>query len=164
MSVTGQTSVSYAPGYQREGMRGRSNNVNGEQVFSRVAEAAIKAGRFVIGGTDPLTQCTNVANSTDIPGKLLGVAMWDPGMEPASPEYAAGAMVSILRKGIVWMKAEDAVAFGASPYVRYTAGSSEVGRVRSDGDSSKAAALTSARFLNATSGSDGWVEVEINIP
>lgn len=164
MSATGQTSVSYAPGYRVEGMVSRNAPLLSEQKISRLAEAAVKPGRFVIGGTDPTTQCTVVGASGDVTAKILGVVLWDPAQEPGT-SYAAGTMVTIVKRGVVWMKAEDAVTFGNSPYIRYTVnGALDVGRVRSDADTSKAAVAANCRFLNATSGSDGWVEVEINIP
>lgn len=164
MPATGQQSVSFAPGYQREGMLSNNQPFDAE-LCSRVAEVAIKAGRFVIGGTDPITQCVLPSAAGNIPGKLLGIAMWDPSMEPASPEYAIGAMVTIVKKGKVWMKAEDAVTFGNTVFVRYTVnGGLDVGRVRSDADTAKAGELLASKFHNTVGGTEGWVEVEINLP
>jgi len=86
--------------------------------------------------------------SGDIGGKTWGVALSHVAQEPGSVGYAHASSVSILNKGRVYMVAEDAVSAGGSVYVRYTANGAgkDVGQVRSDADSSKAAELTRAKF------------------
>lgn len=167
MAATGQTSVTYANTYQREGAIAEGSVIDVEKV-SRIADAAIPAGRFVVVGATASKSCKLPAASGDIGGKTFGIAMWDESKEPNSSgsDYDASEMVTIVQKGIVWMKAEDAVTEGGAVYVRYTAGAggNTVGRVRSDGDSSKAAALEGAKFLDTTSGTDGWTRVQVNLP
>jgi hypothetical protein len=165
MAATGQTSVTYTNTYQREGKATGGAPVKFE---SRFADAAIPAGRFVVIGATASKSCKLPAASGDVGNKTLGVAIWDEAKEPNSSgsDYDAGEMVSIGYEGEFWFKAEDAVTEGGAVYVRYTAGSGSqtVGRVRSDADTSKAAALEGAKFMNSTSGTDGWVRVRVSLP
>jgi hypothetical protein len=129
-----------------------------------VSEAQqIPFGRFVCRdeahGDD---YCRLPRLSTDIDGSCLGVAVSHTAQEPGTTGYANHSSVSILNKGRIWMVAEDAVTLGDAVYVRYTAnGATKLpGMVRSDDDSSKAAALARAKFAS-TAGAGELVLVEL---
>lgn len=103
--------------------------------------------------------------STDLSGNLaLGIAHRDSSKAPNANGYADGSIIPILRKGRVWMIAEDAVSAGGAVYVRYSAGAGEYqGAVRSDADGSDAAVLSGARFYSSA-GAGELVIVELNLP
>jgi len=123
--------------------------------------AAIPFGRFVcLGSAD--SECALPAASGDIGNKTWGVAVAHTAQEPGAG-YARYANVSILNKGRVWMYAETNCALSDTVYVRYTANGAgkDVGQVRNDDDTSKAASLARARFVTtATAGELVLVELE----
>lgn len=125
-------------------------------------EQVIPFGRFVCRdeahGDD---YCRLPRLSTDIDGSCFGVAVSHTA-QSGTDGWEHGSSVTILNKGRVWMTAEDAVTLGDAVYVRYTANGTgkDVGQVRSDADTSKAAALTRAKFAS-TAGAGELVLVEL---
>lgn len=80
------------------------------------------------------------------------------------PAYPISRPFSVLRKGRVWVHAEQAVSPTDQVFVRYTAaGDNVVGNVRKDADTAKAALLKGARFASITTDA-GLVLLEINLP
>ena len=159
-----QTAVSQVPAVAREGMRADSGFGD---VLSRIAEVDIPAGRVVTLGTDIGEAKLPVATGNITDGSQLGISLFDASREPhtTTAEYDATDMIPVLRKGRVWMVAEDAVAEGNSVFVRFTAGGAEeLGRVRSDADTADAVALPGAIFRSTTTGADELVLVEVNLP
>jgi hypothetical protein len=136
-------------------------------VLSRVAETDLPAGRVVTKGTDE-KEAKLPAAAADITGKdVLGITVFDASREPhtATDEYEATDVIPVLRRGRIWMVAEDAVTEGDDVYVRHVAaGAEELGRVRSDADGTDAAILPGSTFRTSTSGADQLVVVEINLP
>lgn len=125
-------------------------------------EQVIPFGRFVCRdeahGDD---YCRLPRVSGDIDGSTFGVAISHTAQSDLTG-WAHASSVGILNKGRVWMVAEDAVTLGDAVYVRYTAnGATKLpGMVRSDADTSKAAALTRAKFAS-TAGAGELVIVEL---
>ncbi len=163
-----QTSMSNAPVAGREGML-YDNPDRMVSAFVEIA-AGIKAGRAVVKGTN--SKGTLAGDGAILPTStglvtagLLGFSMWDPSLEPGSPEYPQYAQISIVQRGRIWMIAEDAVTKYAPVFVRFTAaGAEELGRVRSDADGADAVAAPGCRYLTTTSTTNQLVLVEINLP
>lgn len=88
-----------------------------------------------------------------------GIALRDSAKQPNAGGHAAQAPVKLRNKGRVAVICEDAFSVGDGVYVRYASGSggSTLGAIRTDGDSSSAAALSRAKFV--TSGSAGEIAI-----
>jgi len=129
--------------------------------ISRLVElaAGIPAGVMVTrdGATDEETQCllpTAAADLTD--DHLLGITLYDASKEPGTNagdnEYDDEEAVPVLRRGRVWVIAEDDVTVeaGAQCYVRHTSGTgTQLGAFRMDADTAAAAAISNCRFVTA---------------
>jgi len=159
-----QTSVSDEMGYGREGMIADTRN---RTVETRVVEADLPAGRFVVKGTVDKGAILPSATGNITNGDLLGVTVFDSSKEyvSATHEYEQYDTVPVLRKGTVWMMAEDACTEGDAVFVRFTAGAGEeCGRVRSDADTADAVAAPSCVFRSSTTSTDELILVEVNLP
>lgn len=160
-----QTAYTVDPAVGREGALVDASLA--KDVLSRAAEGAINAGRFVINGTSVGRQAKVPAASGDITAnKVLGVTLYDAAKETAEPEFADEDELPILASGKVWMLTEDAMTAGNPVFVRHTAGGAGQvpGRIRSDLDTNKAIALPEVRLLTSSSGVDGLVQVQLNLP
>ncbi len=70
--------------------------------------------------------------------------------DAANPGYAAYSAMSVIRKGLIYVKVENAVSPGGLPYVRFTANATEqLGSFRADTDSGDAVALPHSVFESA---------------
>lgn len=82
------------------------------------------------------------ASSADV-ARLAGAIVYNPTVAVAATgeDYAAGAILPILREGIIWLVTEQALTVGSNPFVRYAtgAGGSVKGVLRTDADTSTAA-------------------------
>lgn len=166
-----QTSVAADPSVAYEGLIfGSGASDRAGYIVSETA--GISPGRFVAQGSSDGT-CILPAASTDITGNAaLGVAVFDPTLPtnwPASSytvQYHAGQACQVLRKGRIWVYAEEAVTPASSVYVRYASGSlgTVLGRFGDSGtDTSTRALLPNARFCTSTTAA-GLVLLEINLP
>lgn len=77
-----------------------------------------------------------------------GVTMADFAKTSYSAKYHRNSMISVLRKGYIFVVVEEAVVKGDQPYVRYASGSggTQLGSFRKSADTSTAAALPNARY------------------
>lgn len=166
-----QTSVSNNPQTAYEGQ------VDGDAIsnviITKIANpsSGLSAGRGIkyVSGSD--TKCDLPGGSTDITDvtKFLGVTIFQEAMTGSWPTtattgiYQQGQLVSILKRGFIWVFAEVAVALTDTVYCRYTAGSfSVIGRFTNTSDSSSAAAVPTAKFATSTTGA-GLVKLAINL-
>ncbi len=161
------TPPTVAPPIGREGLIADSGT---KHVDSRLVElaAGLKAGRVVVKGTGD-QQVLLPTTTGEVTGGTARITLYDAMHEPFSPstdtEYGDKQAVPALRRGQVWMLAEDAVAPGGDVFVRFVAtGGEELGRVRSDADGGDAVALPGAAFDTTTSGTDELVIVSYNSP
>lgn len=153
----------------REGACGDLQN---STIVTRFVDEAngVKPGRFVAKEDDGDKHVGLPDASGDVTGYLIqGVSLLDEGRDPlragTNGEYLDNEPLPVLRKGTVWMLAEDAVSAGGAVFCRHTAaGAEELGRVRSDADTSDAVAVPGCVFLTSTSGTDELVLVEVNLP
>lgn len=91
------------------------------------------------------------------PANTLGVAGAD------VPAYPALTAFGVIRKGVIWVWAEEAVVPTDQVFVRHTAAGNEVpGNFRNDDATATCALLKGARFLTETTAA-GLVQVEINL-
>lgn len=98
--------------------------------------------------------CRLPRQSGDIGGATIGVTV-EPHLEPDSEGWAPHSVVAIMEEGCIWMVCETDFTPASAVYVRYTAsGDNLPGGLRTDDDTSKAAAFTRARFDNSGSAGD----------
>ena len=140
-----------------------------EMTVSPIAQGTIPAGRWV--GRDS-ADADNEGSLPDAAAEItatgFGVSVYDAKKEDGS-SYAQYESVLALKRGTIWVLAEDAVAHGGAVYARHTAGASltDLGRFRSDdgdeGGGALAALVPSARWeSSATAGN--LAKMSINLP
>jgi hypothetical protein len=74
--------------------------------------------------------------------------------------------ISVVRRGMIWMVAEEAIALTDAPFFRYADGADGTGRgtVRTDADTASARdGTTFAKFMTAQATPGGLVLVKINL-
>ncbi len=169
MSV--QTTVSNNPSIAYEGMVSESRP---SQIITKIMETAAgeSAGRFVAQGTAD-NQCKALAAIASVTGyPALGFLIYDPSRPTNWPAtaytkaYRVGDSCAILRKGCIWLIAEEAVTPADDVYVRAISGAyTVIGRVGTSSDSSACGLLaqSQARFMT-TAAAGGLVLVELNLP
>ena len=137
---------------------GGNATVTSTGLFTSVTSLYIPAqsgtgGTFTIGTGDahgPIDACAS------------GVPVFTPSR--SSLTYAAGEVASLLRRGRIWVSAEEAVTEGGPVYVRMTAtGDESVGAFRTTPDSTDCALLRRARWASTTSAA-GLALLELNLP
>lgn len=108
----------------------------------------------------------------EVTGKVaLGVALLDQATEnvlvssgQTEVGYSPQSTMSILRRGRVYVKVEDAVLAGGNVYVRHVAGAGEqLGAFRSDADGGDADVLPYSRYKSGA-GAEGLAILEIALP
>lgn len=74
-------------------------------------------------------------------------------------------VASVLRRGRIWVRVEEAVSVGDPVFFRHTAGAggSELGAFRNDADTATCDQVTSAAWLQGSAGA-GVALLELNIP
>lgn len=158
--------LSYAE--QAKGFDGMLADMGPKEVISRAAEGAVPFGKFVVLGTDKDNQAKLPAASGDIVAqKVLGVSLHDHARESQNDGLAAGYLtkesMSILKKGMVYVTAEEAVTPSDTVYVRHTVnGALTVGSVRKDADTDKAVALAGLRFMSSA-GAGELVKLSVDL-
>lgn len=126
---------------------------------------AIDFGLFVCIDSNNTNNCKLPGAATDVTGRVAGgFTILTHGREQTDNGYALNTMCQYLRRGAIWVKAEEAMAKGDTVYVRYLSGTgTTIGAVRNDADSTTCAALDGASVLQYDS-TTGLVEIDINLP
>lgn len=142
-------------GEMSKGFAGMLADMVNHEVISRACEnAKIGFGRFVCLGTSKDSQAKLPAAAGDVAAlTTLGVALHDHARESVNDSLEAGynqyENMSILKKGHVWVVAEQDVSPTDTVHVRHTTnGTLTPGGVRKDVDTANAVALSKARFLS----------------
>ena len=136
---------------QERAFDGLKGNIGPDTVMSYAAEGVIEFGRFTALGTDKEKQVILPAAALDITDltRKRGVALQSHANENPknglAPRYLDKATVSVLTKGPVYVKVEDAVTPLSDVFVRFQNGNE--GLFRSDADTANAAQLANARWL-----------------
>ena len=137
---------------QSKALDGMKGHIGPDTVTSFAAEGAngIEFGRLVVRGTDKEKQCKLPAAALDITSlkAKLGVALQTHAIENpkdgSAPKYPQYKTVSVLEKGTVYVKVEDAVTVDSDVYVNFQNG--DEGLFRSDAGGGDAAQLADARW------------------
>lgn len=145
------------------GFRGQPLGVGPEQIAGKTAEEAMNFGVAVVQGTEDREVLLPSTGSQ----RCLGVTLRSNYFrdDGAATDVLATEPVNVLEQGEVYVLVEDAVSAGGAAYFRHTAngGNTELGRFRSDADSSNADLLPNAHFK--TSADAGGIAVlKINLP
>lgn len=117
-----QTSVT-AQGLPTAGMKASAGK---DHVVSKVAQGAVRFGRFVCLGTDPDKQAKVPAAAADITtyNKNIGVALHSHAEESSlsgDPQYPDKAVLSVMSHGKVYVPPEQDVLPSDPVYVRFAA-------------------------------------------
>lgn len=148
-----------------------AGQVVGEIPFTRdrQAEVAVIAGLFCVQGTGD-AECKLPTSSAEV-AKGLGIApskvVHDSNFPiggSSTATYQIGDSIDLVPVGVMWVRVEEAVDAGDTPYVRYDtgAGGSQKGAFRKSADTSTAASI-SGRYLTSAE-EDGLAQVYINLP
>lgn len=146
---------------------------------SRYSAAVIPFGRLVALDTNPgkvklPAAATDILDANSESRPVEGIVISTQAIQEQAtntlgvananvPAYPIGYNFSVLRKGRVWVWAEEAVTPADQVFVRHTAaGNNKPGNFRQDADTANAALLKGARFMSTTTGA-GLVLVEINL-
>lgn len=161
-----QTSVASTPAVAIEGMGKGDANV--EHTISLEVDA--NNGRLVVMGTADGRGKLPTAAVEITGGKALGVTRYQPMRMvnwPAgvSVPFPNGSTAPLIRRGLVWVKVEEAVAQGDPVFVRHAsgAGGTALGAFRKSADTTTAAQLPGAVYRTSAS-ANGLALVEVNLP
>ena len=162
-----QTSVGYNPAVAIEGQVADLNNVD---MRSYAAGVDITNGRFVVMGAADGRCKLPTATGQITGGTALGIAVYDPMKMPNWPAgttvpYPQGTTVPVIRKGVVWVKVEEAVAPGDPVFIRFAsgAGGTALGSFRKSADTATAVQYPGAVYLD-TAGANGFARVDLSAP
>jgi hypothetical protein len=133
-----------------------------------IADAEVKPGVFVTKGTGERgvklpAAVADVSNSKLVRGFVIRDLSKEAD-ENGKIVYKAKDAVSVLRKGRIWAKCENAFTHTDSVYVRITASSPnlQLGQIRTDADTSNAVLLSGVKILNSGSaGQLALLEVDL---
>jgi hypothetical protein len=164
-----QTSYSTQPDQAFAGLLG---DVGPHDALSRAFQAGASPrdvspfGVAMVAGTDPVTQAKLPTATAQV---FLGIAVHKH-RDPVDRDDASttgiedGDTMSLLTKGRVWVRVEEAVAPGDAVYFRHTqVGAEQAGAFRNDADGGDADQITSARWASVATGA-GIALLEINVP
>ena len=162
------------------GQLGMLGDASENNIVSRYAAAAIPVGRVVVfdttnGKVKLPAAATDILDANSESRPVEGVIVHSQAIESQAantlgvaganvPAYPANYEFSVLRKGVIWVWAEEAVTITDQVFVRHTAaGNEKPGNVRNDAATVTCALLKGARFASVTTGA-GLVLLEVNLP
>lgn len=121
-----------------------ASNMNGTVLETRFAAAQINFGTAVVqraAPADGVDQCANPAATADVTARFRGIAVHDETVRNGFG-YEINRPVKYMRRGLIWMVAEAAIAQDTSGFVRFAAGSfATLGALRADADTASAVQL-----------------------
>lgn len=163
-----QTTITRAPVVAAEGMIADSNTI---AVDSRVAQAGIAPARavcFHTGDNPDLVRAPAATGEVTTAGQLKGVTMWD-NTQLTNP-YTAGDPLPVLKTGVIWVLAEEAVSPLSPVFVRFAnTGSGAVpgvpGCFRASADTATAVQVPSQCMTwESTTTGAGLAKLRVNVP
>lgn len=119
----------------------------GTIIETRLAAAQVNFGTVVVqraAPADGADQCANPAATADVTARMRGIAIHDETQRGSISGaggfgYELNRPVKYLRRGLIWMVAEAAIAQDTSGFVRFAAGTfSTLGALRADADTATA--------------------------
>lgn len=136
-------------------------------ITGKVTRASAAAIDFGLGLVDLSTGLAALpSGASDV---FAGVALMKHLATPNATgvgQYDIGMAISVLRKGRVWVYAEEAVDPTKAVYCRYTANTGPtrpVGNFLTTGDTSKAFAVANAKWVSTTAAA-GLAILDLNLP
>ncbi len=141
-----------------------------DHVISRLAEGALYYGRCAVLGTDPERQAVHPDAAAEITAEasLLGVVIQSHAQESqagsAAPSYVDKAAVPLMRRGVVYVKVEEAVTPSDPVYVRYAAGGNGIGSFGKTAGTTERALVPNGkmRYLSSAA-ADGLAKLEVSL-
>ncbi len=141
------------------------------------ASAEVPFGSFVVLSTG--TTLPGTASAPNVPTGILPAASgdnyghggvvvhshwYDKRLQLGEDGVLPGNLISVMRRGRIWVNVEEAVTPADSVFVRYTASGANVpGNFRTDADTSKALQLYGCRFASITTGAGlAILEIDLN--
>jgi hypothetical protein len=138
-------------------------------VISKITTVLVPFGSFVCRGAAGVVEsCALPVATGDVTARPWGVAIKDQTHRGSNNlDNEVNDIVSIVRKGRVWVTVEGAVTAQSDAFIRFAAGGggSVLGLFRADADTATAVALLNGagKFLTSTTGA-GLALLEINLP
>lgn len=156
----------------REGMRAIQNT--SDLIVHRAANTGgIDVARCIVFDADATNANIRIGYlptaAADINGQAVGISMLLNLSEPTpgdDPLYPAQTMFPVVRKGRIWVVAQDTISAPGPVHVRHTVGDSgeEIGTFRGAADAAETAVLPSAQWITTTTADGQLAVIEINLP
>ena len=128
---------------------------------------AIGFGLFVCADSNDFDNAKQPTVATDITSRrALGFTPFTNTREADDEGYAINKSINFVGSGKLWVVAEEAMTMADTVYVRFTgavSGSKYIGAVRTDADSSSAAALDGCSVVQYDA-TTGLAEISVNLP
>lgn len=136
-----------------------------DKVSAKCANA-IPYGKLLIKGAGDF-EAGLPASALDVTNarRTLGISIATQAIEQSltgDPQYPAKSVVSVLRKGRIWVKVEDTVTPNSDVFVRHAAGGNGVGSFAGAAGAGLAL-LAGAQYLTGAS-ANGFAVLEVNFP
>lgn len=145
--MTNAVQTSYSL-YLTPGVEGQLLNTSSLDLWNYAAETVVPYGRAVARGSSDNT-CQLIGSGLSFLGVARNIISPENPLYQDKTQYEIGEVVSVVRKGYIFVYSEQAVNKGDPVYYRITANTAPndvIGRFRKDSDSGKAVLLASATF------------------
>lgn len=151
---------------QSAGLPGQLADAGHQDVVSAINSAtAVPFGKLcVAGASEGLCKLPGAATDVTNKGLVLGVSVKTHAIESSlsgDPQYPVNSVPSLLRKGRIYVKVEQAVAIGDAVYVRYAAGGDGLGSFGNTAGTTERALLDGASWVKGA-GIGGLAVLEVN--
>jgi hypothetical protein len=151
------------------GLQGQPGDMNPYTANSAILEADMDPGLFLTLGAGGYGFADEIDAAADVTtaGLLQGVGIYRPALEPASPNFAEGDSISVMRRGYVWVLCNGTVTDGGPVYIVFdnTDPTDIRGSIRADAGSGTiaAAAPSGVRVKRGATGKGSLALVELNL-
>lgn len=158
-----QTAYALVPAVAVPGELGDSGFT--DKITGIVANATLAVGLLaVFHAGDGDQQVRAPAATGEVTGaNVRGIGIYEPNAQNAP--RAVGDMISLLKRGRIWVNVEEAITPLSPVFVRFAAGSfPTLGAFRASADTASAVALPGAKYLSTQATIGGLALVEVNFP
>jgi len=144
MTTAVQTSVAVNP---NAGQPGQEYDDSFSDIVSWIATVAIPFGCLVYESAEG--KATLPTATGNVTAGRVGVALIDP-TKASGVGYEIGDAVRVMKRGRVWIRTEEALAFGDTLFARFAAGTgTQLGAFRNDADTTTASTPPNMALLRA---------------
>lgn len=161
-----QTTFREVPDFGLQGQL--AEPLNPYTTLSAILEAAVDSGLFLTLGAGGYGYADEVDAAGDVTtaGLLQGVGLYRAALEPATPNFAVGESITILRRGYVWVLCNGTVTDGGPVFIVFdnTTPTDIRGSIRADAGVGTIAAAAPAGVRvkrGAAAGSVALVELNL---